>query len=145
MNSPDENTKLAGITLAQAIETHGRTKCGDPTCFVDAAIDFVNGAKRTTDPWAEVLALHFHSSMQRVTLIQQDAEHASFRRAWSLFVFDLLKRLGGIVFVRPFTKIEADPGLIKIDCESDGGHCLKIVDVPSAPSRSVLRRRRGAR
>lgn len=136
MSAADE--ELAGTTLAQLIEAHGTESCGDPTCKVEAAREFVKKTKVSEDPWAEVLALHVHASLMDETLSDLRQSTNLFRRHFGLFIFELVKRLGGIVFTPSFEAINAQPGLLNIDGAEGGGYVIKIVPEPKAKKNKRL-------
>jgi hypothetical protein len=119
--------ELTGVTLAQMIEDHGSAPCGEPMCKVEAAQNFIAEAKLGKDPWAEVLALHVHASLLMQSEADHDAEQRAYRNRYGLFLFEMVRRLGGIVFMPSFEELNAQPGRVQIDATEDGGHVFKIM------------------
>lgn len=138
--SDDDIASLQGKTLADLIKDHGDESCGDSTCKIEAARAFIARAKATKRPWEEVLHLHVYTSIlrdQRITeTSRMEAEHSTFQ----LLVFDLVQRLGGIVFTPPLKRIEAMPGELAImdDTDVKGGLILRI----SPPSKDEIKARK---
>lgn len=124
--APEDDDGEVGITLAQVIENHGDTLCGSPECKIDAALRFVAVVRKEKD-WNDVLALHVQMSMVGEGAVATAEENQALRRRFSLLLFDLVERLGGIAFVPPYAEIAARPGRISIDCDKRGGHVLRIM------------------
>jgi hypothetical protein len=121
--------ELSGVTLDHMIKSHGSAPCGEEDCKIDAAILFVEKARQSEDPWGEVLALHVHVSMLDEA---KDAIQA-IRRSLSLFLFDLVDRMGGFVFVPPYDSIMARPGTVSIEPGEGKGFVLRIEQEKKTP------------
>jgi hypothetical protein len=124
-----DDAELSGTTLSHMIESHGNTPCGQDACMIDAAIEFVNQTKRSAEPWAEVLALHVHASMLDARNTDLIEHRLIERRNFSMWLFDLVERLGGLVFPRSFATIVDLPGMLSIESDGSGGNVLRIVHV----------------
>lgn len=134
--------ELSGTTLDQLIAEHGDSSCGSPTCKIDAAHHFISETKKEEDPWSEVRALHVHASMLQERLDEQDRQEVSTRVWYSSILFNLVNRLGGIVFTPTLREISRIPGRLHIENYNEGGFVLSIVpDAPESDESHAKRKR----
>lgn len=128
---------LDDTTLAQMIKDHGPMPCGQEHCRIEMANEFVTKAKAGKDPWRDVLELHVYSSL----IAEQVRELSADNTARGAYLFDLVERLGGIVFMPPVGDIMDRPGILRLDDEdTEGGRVFKVI-MPSKRAQEARRKR----